>query len=86
MTRQATFAIVIDLDRDITPEIAEGLSNLLDVMTLQAEDGVYTLGYKDADDLSPFTDEGDPTPFFINNHVAEINRISGVVQIQHHEA
>lgn len=85
MTRQATFAIVIDLDRDITPEIAEGLSNLLEVMKVQAEDGVYTLGYKDAEDLDPFDEAGGEMHYFINQHVADVERIAGTVQIQRFE-
>lgn len=75
MTKQATFAIVIDFDRDITPEIAEGLSNLLEVMLVQAEDGVFTAGYEDGE-----LEDGQENKF-----LAHVERCNGTVQIQRFE-
>jgi hypothetical protein len=49
MSNTARITVEITLDREITPQIAEAIANLADVMGVQAEDGLYFLGSPDSE-------------------------------------
>lgn len=42
--------IRLSLDAEPSPEVRDALASLADVMLVQAEDGLYRLGWKDAED------------------------------------
>ena len=74
-TPTTTVDVVIRLTLDdvesVTPAVREALDNLADVMLVQAEDGLYSLGWKDAENVPPAGDaDDDGTP---NEYVADIS-------------
>jgi hypothetical protein len=69
MTATARIVIDLTLDRDVTPEIEEALNNLANVMLAQAEDGLYTFGWRGADGQEG---PGDSGAFIENELVADI--------------
>lgn len=49
-TPQVTITLQFGLDRALTADMIEALTNLAEVMLVQAEDGLWTAGYADGDD------------------------------------
>lgn len=50
MSTKVDITFRLTLDQPMTPEIRESLDNLAAVMLVQAEDGLYRFGWKDAED------------------------------------
>lgn len=51
MSNRVRITFDYTLDRPITPEILDAIGALASVMDVQSEDGVYTLGSPDSDDV-----------------------------------
>lgn len=75
MTYSVEIRIQLKVDGELTPDARTALSNLADVMLVQAEDGLYLAGSPDPESLTIGSDEVD------NAHVAEIHRseIAGIL-------
>lgn len=75
--------VVIDLTigNGDHPRLQEALSNLADIMAVQAEDGLYTLGHEDADS---FEEEGPgdaPGRIVTNVYVGPIESVDVKVEV-----
>jgi hypothetical protein len=64
-TVQITVSLQVDVE-EITPDVLLALDNLADVMSVQAEDGLYSLGSPDA---QTFDDAGNAVD---SEHVASL--------------
>jgi hypothetical protein len=75
MSNTAVITFHVEVDDIITPAIAEALEALASVMEVQAEDGLYTAGYKEGEEALV---DGEVVP---NERVAGITSITTKVQV-----
>jgi hypothetical protein len=68
----ASYQIIIDVKledtTEPTPEVAQAIANLASVMEVQAEDGLYSAGYEEADNYEV---DGETVENVFLSHIVE---------------